>query len=263
MIFFSHRPKLAVMPKGVMRSAITAAVKTVALGTIGVSLIVAGAMGTMVNPAIALTTEQVSEKLARVPVYVISSSQGLVLISAESEGQQSKPSLFVFMTAQDANTFLTRANEKNPQFAPDAQVTLTSLENLYKETQAGGDQQLQLTYFPEAAEVTQASELNAEYRGGVPLFYAQFEDGSLVPVPQGDNGVIYPLFFSSADLEAQLDNLAKANPEARAAISIGVLPLEAMLREMQSKDDDTLQRIQLLPDSETINQIRQSNPQGQ
>jgi len=124
---------------------------------------------------------------------------------------------------------------------------------------AGDNGTLRLTYFPEAEEVSQASAINTEYRGGVPLFYAQFEDGSLVPVPQGD-GAIYPLFFSSADLQAQLDNLAETDPEARAAITIGVLPLEAMLLEMQNEDYETLQRIELLPDSETINNIRQNNP---
>lgn len=260
MNFFSRRPKLELKPEGVISRVIKVAVTTVAVGTIGASFI---GVGAMVNPAIALTTAQVSEKLARVPAYVIASDQGLVLISANRDGQETPPSLFVFMTEQDANTFLTQANQKNPQFAPDARVTLTSLENLYKETQAGGDNPLRLTYFPEPTEVNQATQLNTEYKGGVPLFYAQFQDGSLVPVPQGENEVIYPLFFSSADLQAQLDDLAKTNPEARATVSIGVLPLEGILQEMQSKDDNTLQRIQLLPDSATINAIRQSNPQAQ
>lgn len=260
MNFFSRRPKLELMPEGMISRAIKVAVTTVAVGTIGASFI---GVGAMVKPAIALTTAQVSEKLAKVPAYVIASDQGLVLISANRDGQETPPSLFVFMTEQDATTFLTQANQKNPQFAPDAKVTLTSLENLYKETQAGGDNPLRLTYFPEPTEVNQATQLNTEYKGGVPLFYAQFKDGSLVPVPQGQNDVIYPLFFSSADLQAQLDDLAKTNPEARATISIGVLPLEGIIQEMQSKDDNTLQKIQLLPDSATINAIRQSNPQGQ
>lgn len=260
MNFFSRRPKLKLAPEWVISRAIKVAVTTAAVGTLGAGLV---GLGAVVNPAIALTTAQVSEKLSRVPAYVIASDQGLVLISANHNGQETPPSLFVFMTEQDANTFLAQANQKNPQFAPNARVTLTSLENLYKETQAGGDKPLRLTYFPEPTEVNQATQLNTEYRGGVPLFYAQFEDGSLVPVPQGENEVIYPLFFSNADLQAQLDDLAKTNPEARAKISIGVLPLEGILQEMQSKDDNTLQRIQLLPDSATINAIRQSNPQSQ
>jgi Tic22-like family len=250
MNFFNRHP----MPRLVTR----AAVKAITIGTIGASLI---GIGGMINPALALTTEQVGEKLAGVPVYVISSESGLLLISTNQEGQTTEPSLFVFMTEQDASTFLAKANENNPEFAPGAQITLTSLENLYTEAQsADSEQPLRLSYVPEATEVSQASELNTEYRGGVPLFCAQFEDGSLVPVPQENGEAIYPMFFSSADLQAQLANLEQTNPEARAAISIGVYPLEGILQKMQSDDDETLARIQLLPDSETINTIRQNSP---
>ncbi len=250
MNFFNRHP----LPKLVTH----AAVKAITIGTIGAGLI---GIGGMINPALALTTEQVGEKLSGVPVYVISSESGLLLISTNQEGQTTEPSLFVFMTEQDASTFLTKANENNPEFAPGAQITLTSLENLYTEAQSGGGEQpLRLSYVPEATEVSQASELNTEYRGGVPLFCAQFEDGSLVPVPQENGETIYPMFFSSADLQAQLANLEQTNPEARAAISIGVYPLEGILQKMQDDDDETLTRIQLLPDSETINTIRQNSP---
>jgi hypothetical protein len=246
------------MPKAMTQTAIKLAIKAVALGTIGASII---GIGGMVNPALALTVDQVGEKLAGVPVYVISSTNGLVLISTDQEGTASEPSLFVFMNEQDANTFLSRANENNPEFAPGAQVTLTSLENLYKESQSNSEQPLNLTFLPEETEVSQASQITTEYQGGVPLFYAQFEDGSLVPVPTGENEAIYPMFFSSADLEAQLANLQQTNPEARAAITVGVLPLEGILQKMQNDDDEALQRIQLLPDSETIDTIRQNSPQ--
>ncbi|NJM97815.1 MAG: hypothetical protein HC800_12255 [Phormidesmis sp. RL_2_1] len=61
-------------------------------------------------------------------------------------------------------------------------------------------------------------------------------------------------------MDALLSDLEARNPEARAAVSIGVLPLEAMLIEMQNSDDELLNQIRLLPDSETINAIQQSAP---
>ena len=69
------------------------------------------------------------------------------------------------------------------------------------------------------------------------------------------------MFFSHDDLEALLADLGESNPEARAAISVGVLPLEAMLVEMETSEDEALNQIRLLPDSETINSIQQSAPQ--
>ncbi len=212
--------------------------------------------------ALALTTEQVADKLTNVPVYVIGNDDGLVLISnGQAEGQLSQPSLYVFMTEQDAETFLARANEANPQFAPEAQVGLTNLETLYQEAQSQSDRPLQLVYVPEETEAAQAAALNVGYQGGVPLFFARFEDGSLAPVQQDNGETIFPLFFAKADLEALLSELAARNPEARAAISVGVLPLEAMLIELKNSDDAMLNQIRLLPDSETINAIQQSAPQ--
>ena len=228
--------------------------QTLALGIIGTSLL---GTGLVAAPAFALTPEQVAEKLSSVPVFILGNDSGLILISSSQEGQPEQPSLYVFMTEQDAETFLARANEANPGFAPDAQVGVTSLQRLYQETQTS-EQPLQLVYVPEEAEASQATEVNTSYRGGVPLFFARFEDGSLAPVQQNDGETVFPMFFSRADLESLLSELGERNPEARAAISVGVLPLEAMLIEMRNSDDETLNQIRLLPDSETIIDIQQN-----
>ncbi len=234
--------------------------QSLALGAIGLSLLGAG-LGA--RPALALTQEQVSAKLSSVPVFVIGNDNGLVLVNgaAQSEGAAPQPSLYVFMTSQDAETFLARANEANPQFAPEAEVGITNLETLYTEARANTEQPIQLVYVPEPDEASQAAALNTNYRGGVPLFFAQFEDGSLAPVQQESGETIFPMFFSRADLEALLNDLGERNPEARAAITIGVLPLELMLQQMQNSDNELLNQVLLLPDSETINDIQsQSAP---
>jgi hypothetical protein len=232
--------------------------RTLALGAIGTSLL---SVGLVANPAFALPQEQVAEKLTNVPVFVLGNDNGLILISSAEQAEQAEPSLYVFMTEEGANNFLAQANAANPEFAPEAQVSTVSLEALYTETQSNSEQPLRLLYVPEEAEASQAAEVNDQYRGGVPLFFARLEDGSLAPVQQSDGETIFPMFFSRADLETLLSELAERNPEARAAITVDVLPLEAMLNEMQTSDDATLNQIRLLPDSETINAIRSENPQ--
>ncbi len=241
-----------------MKSFIRRAVnQTLALGVIGASVL---STGIAAHPAFALTAEQVAEKLSSVPVFILGNDSGLILLSSSQEGQPQQPSLYVFMTEQDAETFLARANEANPEFSPDARVGVTNLQRLYQETQVNNEQPLQLVYVPEEAEANEAAAINTGYQGGVPLFFARFEDGSLAPVQQNNGETIFPMFFSRADLEALLTELEQRNPEARAAISIGVLPLEAMLIEMRNSDDESLNQIRLLPDSETINSIQQSAP---
>lgn len=227
--------------------------RALALGAIGTSLFGAGLVAP--NAALALTQAQVAEKLSSVPVYVLGNESGLILISGAQEGESDEPSLYVFMTEQDAETFLSRANAANPAFAPDAQVGLTNLEKLYAETQSTDDP-VQVVYVPQQEEATEAASLGTGYQGGVPLFFARFEDGALAPVQQNNGETIFPMFFSRADLEVLLTELGERNPEARAAISIGVLPLEAMLIEMESSNDESLNQIRLLPDSEIITEIQ-------
>ncbi|MGB7085794.1 MAG: Tic22 family protein [Phormidesmis sp.] len=241
------------MKSFIRRSFSRAVARSLAIGTILIGFSA---------PAFALPPSQVAEKLSSVPVFVLGNDNGLILLSsAQAEGEAQEPSLYVFMTEQDAETFLARANEANPEFAPDAQVGVTNLDKLYQESRTEGEQPLRLVYVPEESEATQAAELNAEYQGGVPLFFARFEDGSLAPVQQNDGETIFPMFFSRADLESLLNELAERNPEARAAVSVGVLPLEAMLLEMETSDDESLNQIRLLPDSETINSLLPETPQ--
>ena len=235
--------------------------QSITLGAISLSLL---SVGIGASPALALTQEQVGEKLSNVPVFVIGNDSGLILVNgAQAEGTEApQPNLYVFMTSQDAETFLARANEANPAFAPEAEVGITNLETLYQEARTNTEQPIQLVYVPEADEASQAAELSTSYQGGVPLFYAQFEDGSLAPVQQENGEPVFPMFFSRADLEALLADLGERNPEVRAAITIGVLPLEIMLQQMQTSDNELLNQILLLPDSETINDIQsQSAPQ--
>ncbi len=232
--------------------------RALALGAIGTSLLGAG----LVAPnAVALPQEQIADKLSSVPVYVLGNESGLILISGVQEGQPEQPSLYVFMSETDAETFLSRANEANPEFAPGAQIGLTNLEKLYEETQATNDP-VRVVYVPQQDEASEAAALGTGYQGGVPLFFARFEDGSLAPVQQNNGETVFPMFFSRADLEALLVELGERNPEARAAISVGVLPLEAMLIEMENSDDASLNQIRLLPDSEVIDAIQSRQSQG-
>ena len=226
-------------------------------GTLGLSVSLAvataGLLGTVAGlPARALPTEQVAARLASVPVYVLGNENSLLLLSTEQNADSA--SLFVFMSPSRAETFVA----SNPEIADGNQIMAVNLAELYKQSRTQQEQPLQLTFVPEEDEASQAAELNPEYRGGVPLFYAQLADGSPIPsVPPegGEEEAVIPMFFSSDDLESNLDELGQQNPEARAAISIGVVPLESLIGQLQSEDEELFNRIRLLPDSEVVRSI--------
>ena len=220
-------------------------------GTLALAAASTALLGSVaVLPARALPTEQVADRLADVPVYVLGNEDGLLLLSTQESADSA--SVYVFMSKPEADAFIAN----HPEVSQGNQLLLLSLKELYQQSQPEAEQPLRLTLVPEAAETSQAVALNSEYPGGVPLFYAQREDGSLMPsLPEGSQEPVFPMFFSREDLESNLNTLGQQNPEVRATISIGVLPLEFLIGQLQANDEELYNRIRLLPDSEVIQDI--------
>lgn len=241
-----------------MTSFIRRALSSTLASTLTLAVTTAGLFGTVaVSPAQALPAEEVAARLASVPVYVLGNEESLLLLSTEENAESA--SLFVFMSQPRAEQFIA----SNPEIAGGNQILGINLAELYKQTLVEQEQPLRLTFVPEEAEANEAAALNSDYRGGVPLFYAQLEDGSPIPsVPEdgSEEDAVIPMFFSSDDLESNLDALGQQNPEARAAISIGVVPLESLIGQLQSQDEELYNRIRLLPDSDVVRSL--SGPQN-
>ena len=234
------------------------ALGSVLLGTLGVGIVGAGFVA---NSAMALTQEQVGSKLVALPAYIMVSGESPLLVSTSPDAGTEQSILYVFMTEGEADLFLANARENNPDFAADARIEQANLQALYQESRNNTEQPLRLVFVPEREEAEQAAAISEDYQRGVPLFAATFEDGSLVPVSQENGETVVPMFFSRADLESSLEQIAAVNPEAREAINIGVYPLERLIAEMESSDDAQLDQIRLFPDSETVNSIIQSRGQ--
>ncbi|MEL6605430.1 MAG: Tic22 family protein [Cyanobacteria bacterium J06614_10] len=207
--------------------------------------------GLAMSPALALTPEQISRQRSTVLAYVLENDEGLILYPGV-DAAADELNLLVFMSEEEAQNFLADSAESAPS---DVRIILTNLERIHQVVAASGENQPRLVLVPEPAEVEEAVELNAGYQGGVPLFFAQLEDGSFAPLRQDNGDAVFPMFFSRADLEEALSGLAETDPEAREAISIGVLPLQTVLQEIQTSDDELLSQIRLLP-PEVVDAIR-------
>lgn len=253
----------------IRRTLTPALTKALVIGALGVSVATTLETTTPLNPALALTQQEVASRLSTVPTFVISVGDNLVSYpAAQAEGEATKEVMFVFLNRKDAEDYiaLTRSREDLQSLPPEATVIVRSLEYLYtleKNSQEGGDRQLNLVYVPETDEAQQAAALNSDFKRGVPLFFPQFEDGSIVSISQDDGEKIFPMFFSKADLESLLADLNERNSEARGALSVGVVPLEIVLNQMLVSEDDTFEQVRLLPDSAVINELQQGSPQPQ
>lgn len=222
--------------------------KAFTVGAIGAGIL---GGGFAVAPSLALTPEQISQQRSTVLAYVLENDNGLILYPGVGEDAE-ELNLLVFMSQAEANSFVAENAENAPS---EVRVILTNLERIHQAVVESNDNPPRLVLVPEQTEVDQAVALDSEYQGGVPLFYAQLSDGSFAPLRQDNGDPIFPLFFSRADLEESLSDLGEQNPEARAEITVGVLPLQAVLQELQTSDDELLSQIRLLP-PEVVDAIR-------
>ncbi|HEY9817092.1 MAG TPA: Tic22 family protein, partial [Candidatus Obscuribacterales bacterium] len=159
-----------------------------ALGIVAGSL--AGAVLTGTMPALALTEEQVMERLRSVPVFTITDESGSPLVAAPESATESGttpgvPVAGVFISQDDAENFLNNLQSQNPDLASNVQVVPVSLAEVYqlavtsRQESAG----VEFVFVPMVAEVesavdilrTQGQDVN-EFEG-VPLFIARSLEG--------------------------------------------------------------------------------------
>jgi hypothetical protein len=230
---------------------------------------------------LALTTEQVVERLRPVPVFTLADQQGAPLVAMPSEGENKNPVAGVFINRQDAQTFLDNLKSKNPQVAQGVQVVPVSLAQVFQmanqpQGNTAPQNQLHFAFVPARQQVDAAKTLlqqsgqNADQFRGVPLFVAKAngQNGGYLTVKQGDQQVI-PMFFNREEMQTLLDRLRQTQPNMASSVSVQVVNLEGLIQTLQSSNNTELNQIMLIPPQESINFVRSLQgsqnraPQGQ
>jgi hypothetical protein len=211
--------------------------------------------------ALALSEDEIVEKLEAVPVFVIVDEEGRSLtanVTTEAETEVSVP--VVFIHGVDAETFLSSAQAEEAPFAEGAQIALLSLGSLYEEASDQLDASTSLVYVATPQEIAAASNIaqleEDETFSGVPLFAAVNLDNGQYLLYADDT---LPVFFSLADLQAQVGPYIDANPEIEDTIGVEVLTLEGLLQGMEANNpelDQLLELVRFVPSSTTINYLQ-------
>ncbi|MDA0267123.1 MAG: hypothetical protein O2890_08080 [Cyanobacteria bacterium] len=208
----------------------------------------------------ALSEAEIVAKLEGIPVFVIVDEEGRSLtanVATTADTEVSVP--VVFIHGSDAETFLSSAQAEEAAFAEGAQIALLSLGSLYEEASDQLDS-ASLVYVATPQEVAAASSIaqlgENETFSGVPLFAAvNLENGQYLLYADDT----LPVFFSLADLQAQVGPYVEANPEIQDTIGVEVLTLEGLLEGMESNNpelDQLLELVRFVPSSTTINYLQ-------
>jgi Tic22 family protein import component len=229
-----------------------------------IGLIGTTAIGTWVGTtlqALALPTEEVVKILQGVPVFTIVDAQGAPLVAV---GEDKEKVTGVFISQQEANSFLQELKKQKPDVGSQVTVQPVSLGEVVKiaESSAKQPEPLGFAYVPIPKEVQAAQKMaNTEYKGGVPLFVARGgEDKGYLTIQQNDQQII-PFFLEASQINEMVERFKKEQPSMANTIVIDVIAMENVLSTLASSDDAMLKQIRIVPTQEAIQFIRSLSAQ--
>jgi hypothetical protein len=227
----------------------------------------------MNQQAIALTNEQVVERLQPVPVFTFMDSERNFLVTRPANATaETLPVVYMFISQQAAQQFLAELKQKTPEQANGFNVTPVPLSLAYEMAKRDQQQEnpVQVAFIAVQQQVEAARTLlrqdaenaaAAEQFRGVPLFIAKSTDqeGVYLTTRQNDREVI-PVYFSREDVQGMIDRLRQSQPDLANKVEIQVINLEGLIQNLQTSDNEALNQIVLVPSQETRTFIRSLAP---
>ncbi|EDX72959.1 Tic22-like family [Coleofasciculus chthonoplastes PCC 7420] len=234
------------------------------LGLVGTTLLGSFLGGNL--RALALTEQQVMEKLQTVPVFTVTDGEGSPLVaSIPSQNNQNEAVAGVFISQRDAEAFVERLKREKPELGNQVRVVPVSLAEVYQLDQQSQNQPngLDFAYIPVQQQVQSAQQLlgqGQEFRG-VPLFVAKGgQQGGYLTIQQEGQQVI-PFFFDKEQLQNLVNRFKEQQPNLASSVQIQVVPLEGIINTLQTQDNPQLEQILLIPSQESLQFLRQSSSQ--
>ncbi len=241
-----------------------------------IGILTATLLGTLGVPnlsALALPAEQVRSTLAPIPVFTITDSEGKPLVASvpnPSNANATPESVAgVFISRQDADSFLQQLRTRNPEVGNNVRVVPVSLAEVNELVNQNRNQpnSINFTFIPQQRQVEQAvtivRQANPQIQqfDGVPLFAARAgQDQGYLTIAINNQQVI-PFFFEREQLEEMIARFRQEQPSVASTIQVQVVPLEGVIQTLQTSDNQDLGKIVLWPSREAI-QFVQSLPQA-
>jgi len=226
-------------------------------------------LGTLITAAhqvLALTDEQVAERLRSVPVFAITTPEGAPLVNTISRDGQQVAVAEVYMNWQDAEEFLQGLQQANPDLAQQVTIKPLSLGEIFRLLSEApeGSNVPRFSLVPAEEQVRAAVTLlqqqgeSVQEFEGVPVFYAESTQngGGYLTITQGEDQVI-PLYFYQADVQSLLTRVSEQNPSLANTMQVQVTTLEALISVLRSDDDPALNNIFLVPPTDSLQYIQQ------
>ncbi|NJO78274.1 MAG: hypothetical protein HC827_06905 [Cyanobacteria bacterium RM1_2_2] len=217
-------------------------------------------------PVLALTDEEVIQRLRPVPVFTLANEQNNLLLlrcPGQNEGETVQ-CIYVFIGPQDAQGFLAGLRRENAEIGGEVEVLPLSLAQIYQEMTQEREDPLVVRFIPTEQDVEAARTIlqqngsNPDEFRGVPLFVARSggQDDEVYLSNERDGEVYIPMFFSQAQLQQQIDRLKQEKPELVSSVRVQVWSLESIIQAFHTQDNEGLTQLEFVPYPESYDFVR-------
>ncbi|MBW4591548.1 MAG: hypothetical protein KME46_01130 [Brasilonema angustatum HA4187-MV1] len=228
-------------------------------------------------PVLALTEQQIKEKLDPVPVFLITNNQGVPLTRTvpnntqngqNAQNAQNKQATVtdVFMSGQEAQAFINELRNvkgKDPKMADmlkSLQVTPVPLGMIYQKLQENAKKPNNLVFafnpgkqdLEGAVTLLRQSGKEVKQFPSVPVFIVRSPDKGYVSVKRKtDNKEVIPLFLSQKDAQNLLTQVKQQVPKA----DIQVVDIDGVIKTLKEKNDTWLSQVAIVPSTESMQYV--------
>ncbi|MFN3361891.1 MAG: Tic22 family protein [Pseudanabaenaceae cyanobacterium] len=220
-------------------------------------------------PAFALTEAQVVERLATIPIFVITDSQGIPLVGTNGEKDSDRVLPF-FLNPQDAETTLRQIQSSSPELEP--QILARSMRDMYNFVHSNQDKDIVYQLVPSESSLQAAAAVfggNGEELPNVPVFFAvemtDEQNGGLFTVSQGEQ-VFIPFFFEREDLDrliAQVNANDKTDKQPQVRVVSFFQVLNSMVDTEENKAAPEVERFAFFAAQKSFDWIKANSGKGE
>lgn len=217
--------------------------------------------------ALALTEEQLLQKLRWVPMFVVTDADsGIVVSRFSNEAQESVDVVGVFVSPTDATAFLSNVQQENEE-AQGFEIRALSLAEVYSLQQQSSESEEGpvFQFVPNAEDVdfaisvlqTAGQDISRDDFAGVPLFLGLTSEGGHISLVQEDNEEFFPVFFDAEAVQNMITQLEERNTELAGSLTVEVVNLQSVISTLeQSGAEEPTSRLELVPLAESIDYVR-------
>ncbi len=210
---------------------------------------------------LSLPKEVILEKTSQVPIFVISDSQGKMLGTRSPLSSKSRTVIGIFTNYDDAKGFLNTFKSGKSTFGEDVRITTLSLADIYQLNQAEKQKidGLAFVFIPSSVQVKNAFTIlgqttpETQIFDGTPLFVPYEKTSGQFLSAQSSSIQGVPLFFEKEDLQDFLRKSEEKQPKLKDQVVIVVVPLEGVIKSLESSDDPTAGNMIFIPPQKLSN----------